>query len=153
MSHLVGTLPESLHFLSCIGQILQHQVLTLSLLSKGKVKDQIAELFLVHELQVLTQVQSCEVAVRLTNQVELVTCDLLQVVKFHEEAIVLDSFDTDHDQVVLTDDDDFGVDNVLALVLTVTATCHALLKLLLNSKTRRIIRLLRLRHRSDVDVR
>ena len=122
-------LANCLQFLRRVSQILQHQVLALCLLRKGEVKDEVAEVFLVHQLEVLAEVEARQVAVGLADEVELVTRDHLQIVQFYEEPIVLDTLNADHNEVLLGHLDDLTVDDVLTLVLGATARGgHSLLE-------------------------
>ena len=85
---------------------MQQQILTLGLLGKGKVKDEVAEVLLVHQLEVLAQIEPCQVSIRLAHEVELIAGDQLKVVHLHKESIVLDALHADHHEVVFASIDD-----------------------------------------------
>ena len=126
----------------------------MSLLSEGKVKDQVSEVFLIHQLKTCAEIESREMAVGLSDKVELVARNQLEIMELDKEAVILDSFDTDHYVMVFPHLNYLRVDEILAFVLLACSNAlHACLKgHLAVHGVQLVFRVFRVRHRGQVVV-
>ena len=84
-----------------------------------------SKFWLEHQINGCIEVYSCEVAVGLSYEVELVTGEELGVMQFYEQAIILNTLDRHKDDVFLLKMNNLSVKHVRLGVLSFASRCHS----------------------------